>query len=103
MQTNKPEILHELPELVHPFCQGHDNVDKRVGHVEVFFFHFHDRAKRPKQDKSFEFMSVVPFEGELIQSAFIPFGSVDACEQKDKERQFHKLPLAARCLLITKI
>jgi hypothetical protein len=48
-------------------------------------------------------MSVVPFEGELIQSAFIPFGSVDACEQKDKERQFQKLPLAARCLLITKI
>lgn len=27
MRTNKPEILHELSELVHPLRQGHDNVD----------------------------------------------------------------------------
>lgn len=79
VQTNKPEILHELSELVHPPCQGHDHVDKCVGHVEFFFFHFHDRAKRSKQDKSSEFVLVVPFERELVQSAFIPFRAVDPC------------------------
>lgn len=66
VQTHQPEILHELPELVHPLCQRHDNVDKCVGHAEFFFFYFHDRAKWSKQDKSSEFMLVIPFERELI-------------------------------------
>lgn len=48
LQINAPEVLHEVPELVHPPRQGHDNVDKRVGHVEFFLFHFHDGAKGSK-------------------------------------------------------
>lgn len=83
--TNKPEILHELPELVRPLCQWHDNVDECVGHVELFLFYFHDRAKWSKQHKSSEFVLLLPFEGELIQSAFIPFGAVDPCQQKYKD------------------
>lgn len=79
VHTHKPEILHELSKLVHPPCQWHDNVDERVGHVELFFFYFHDRAKRSKQDKASEFVLVVPFECELIQSAFILFCAVDPC------------------------
>ena len=82
LQTNQPEVLHEVPELVHPPRQGHNNIDKRVGQVEFFLFHFHDGAKRSKQDKSLEFMLVVPFEGQLIQSAIIPFGSVNPCGTK---------------------
>lgn len=77
VQTNKPEILHELPELVYSLGQGHDNVDKCVGHVEFFLFHFHDRAKWSKQNKPSELVLVVPFERELIQSAFILFCAVD--------------------------
>lgn len=81
-KTNKPEVLHEVPELVHPPRQGHDDVDQRVGHVELLLLHFHDGAKGPEQDKALEFMVVVPFEGELIQSAFIPFCSVYPCKAK---------------------
>lgn len=83
--TNKPEVLHELPELVRPLCQWHDNIDERVGHVELLLFYFHDRAKRSKQHKPSEFVLLLPFEGELIQSAFIPFGAVDPCQQKCKD------------------
>lgn len=79
MQTHKPEILHELAELVHPLCQRHDDVDERVGHAESFLFDLHDGAKRPKQDKAPEFMLVVPFERELVQSAFTLFCAVDPC------------------------
>lgn len=79
VQTHKPEVLHELSELVHPLCQWHDDVDERVGHVEFFFFYFHDRAKRSEQDKAPEFVLVVPFERELIQSSFILLCAVDPC------------------------
>ena len=48
LQTTQPEVRHEMPELVHSPRQGHDDVDKRVGHVEFFLFHFHDGAKRSK-------------------------------------------------------
>lgn len=77
LDTHLPEVLHEVPKLVRPLRQGHDNVDERIGHVEVFLLHSQDGAKGSKEDKSLEFMLVAPFEGELIQSAFIPFCSVD--------------------------
>lgn len=71
--------MHELPELVYPLCQWHDNVDECVAHVELFLFYFHDRAKGSKQDKSPEFMLLLPFERKLIQSAFILLCAVDPC------------------------
>ena len=88
MQTDPPEILHELPELVHPPGQGHDNVDQRAGHVQLLFLHFHDGAKRSEQDEASELVLVVPSERELVQSAFIPFCAVDPCRQKQRERWF---------------
>lgn len=77
LDAHLPEVVHELPELVYPLCQWHDNVDECVAHVELFLFYFHDRAKGSKQDKSPEFMLLLPFERKLIQSAFILLCAVD--------------------------
>lgn len=77
--TGPPEILHELPELVHPPGQWDDDIDQRAGHVQILLLHLHDGAKRSEQDKASELVLVVSSERELVQSAFILFCAVDAC------------------------
>ena len=79
--SHTPEVVHELPELVHPPGQRHDDVDQRAGHVQLFLLHLHDGAEGPEQDQAPEFVLLVPSERELVQSAFIPLCAVDACGQ----------------------
>ena len=80
-ESHTPEVLHELPELVHPPGQRHDDVDQCAGHVQLLLLHLHDGAERPEQDQASELVLVVPSERELIQRAFIPLCAVDPCKQ----------------------
>lgn len=81
--AHAPEVLHELPELVHPPGQRHDDVHQRAGHVQLLLLHLHDGAEGPEQDQAPELVLVVPSERELVQSAFIPLRAVDAWGQTE--------------------
>lgn len=86
METYQPEILHELLKLASPPGQRDDDIHKGLGRAEIFILDSYDGPKWPEQNDSLEFIVFVPLERQLIQGAFVSFGSVDACQQNEVER-----------------
>ena len=69
--------MHELFELVRASGKRDDDVDQDIGRVHPLILHLHKGSKGPEEDQASEFISRLPSEGQLVESAFVFLCSSD--------------------------
>lgn len=77
-RRDKPEVVHELLELVGASGQRHDDVDGHVGRVHALVLHLHQRPEGTEEDQAAELAAGLASEAQLVQRPLVLLRAGDA-------------------------
>lgn len=77
-RRHKPEVVHELLELVGASGQRHDDVNGHVGRVHALALHLHQRAEGTEEDQAAELVAGLASEGQFVERPLVLLCAGDA-------------------------
>lgn len=85
-RRHKPEVVHELLELVGASGQRHNDVDGHVGRVHALALHLHQRAEGTEEDQAAGLVAGLASEGQFVQRPLVLLRASDAWRKPHKGR-----------------